>query len=258
MNFNLNSELVLNYKNNCQKIRIMSESWVLHNIFCPSCGNLHISSLPNNMPVADFKCEHCGEVYELKSKNSKIGKKIADGAYSTMIKRITSTSNPDLFLMQYTKDLQVVNLTLVPKFFFVPSIIEKRKPLSQNARRAGWVGCNILFSQIPEQGKIEIIKNQKLNDKNLIVDQYAKIKELQTNNIDNRSWLLDVLSCVNTIKTIEFTLNEIYKFTKELKSKHSYNNNIEAKIRQQLQILRDKGFVEFLGKGHYRKTMLLL
>lgn len=258
MNFNLDSKLVLNYKNNSQKIRIMSESWVSHNIFCPSCGNLHISNLPNNMPVADFKCEHCGEVYELKAKNSKIGKKIADGAYSTMIERITSTSNPDLFLMQYTKDLQVVNLTLIPKFFFVPSIIEKRKPLSQSARRAGWVGCNILFSQIPEQGKIEIIKNQKLCDKNLIVDQYAKMKELQTNNINNRSWLLDVLSCVNTIKTIEFTLHDIYKFSKELKNKHISNNNIEAKIRQQLQILRDKGFIEFLGRGYYRKTMMLI
>ena len=31
------------------------------------------------------------------------------------------------------------------------------------------------------------------------------------------------------------------------------NHNVEAKIRQQLQILRDLGFIEFLGKGQYRK-----
>ena len=54
-----------------------------------------------------------------------------------MIERITSTRNPDLFVMQYSDNLQVINLTLIPKFFFVPSIIEKRKPLSENARRAG-------------------------------------------------------------------------------------------------------------------------
>ena len=33
------------------------------------------------------------------------------------------------------------------------------------------------------------------------------------------------------------------------------NNNIEAKIRQQLQILRNKGIIEFLERGHYRKKI---
>jgi len=32
------------------------------------------------------------------------------------------------------------------------------------------------------------------------------------------------------------------------------NNNIEAKIRQQLQILRDNGVVEFIGRGLYKKV----
>ena len=158
MNFYLDANLGLNYKNSSQKIRVMSESWVAQNIFCPVCGNKHIYKLLNNAPVADFRCANCGESFELKSKKNKIGKKITDGAYSTMIERITSTSNPDLFILQYSKNLEVINFTLVPKFFFVPSIIERRKPLSVNARRAGWTGCNILFSNIPEQGKIEIIK----------------------------------------------------------------------------------------------------
>ncbi|MDE6698369.1 MAG: hypothetical protein K2J91_02695 [Lachnospiraceae bacterium] len=30
-------------------------------------------------------------------------------------------------------------------------------------------------------------------------------------------------------------------------------HNIEAKIRQQLQFLRDTGFIEFLCRGQYRK-----
>lgn len=253
MNFNLDFNLANGYKNNSQRIRVMSEAWVSHNVFCPSCGNVHLSNLPNNMPVADFRCDHCGEIYELKSKNREIGKKIADGAYSTMIERITSSCNPDLFIMQYSKNFEVINLTLIPKFFFIPSIIEKRKPLSENARRAGWTGCNILFSQIPEQGKIEIIRNQKLQDVKFVVDKYAKVKELETNDIDCRGWLLDTLYYVNTIKNVDFTLQDMYSFTEEFKRRHVENNNIEAKIRQQLQILRDKGFIEFLGRGHYRK-----
>ena len=233
----------------------MSESWVAHNVFCPICGNPHISKLNNNMPVADLSCSYCGEIFELKSKCGNIGNKIADGAYSTMIDRITSSDNPDLFVMQYSADFQVVNLTLIPKFFFTPSIIEKRKPLSANAKRAGWIGCNILYSDIPKQGKIAIINRQKLSDVKTVTEEYSKIKKLQINNIENRGWLLDVLTCINAIDSVEFSLQDVYTFVEVLQKKHITNNNIEAKIRQQLQILRNKGIIEFLGRGHYRKKM---
>jgi type II restriction enzyme len=49
-----------------------------------------------------------------------------------------------------------------------------------------------------------------------------------------------------------FTLNEIYSFEKYLKMKHPENNNIQAKIRQQLQILRDKNYLEFVERGKYK------
>ena len=51
-----------------------------------------------------------------------------------------------------------------------------------------------------------------------------------------------------------FTLKDMYSFVQELSIKHPNNNNVEAKIRQQLQFLRDKGFVEFTSRGSYRKT----
>lgn len=253
MNFKLNTGLTHGYKNSSQKIRVMTEAWVTDNIFCPVCGNPHVSHLSNNMPVADFVCPNCGENFELKSKSSTISNKITDGAYSTMIERINSISNPELFVMQYTKNLEVINLTLIPKFFFVPSIIEKRKPLSENARRAGWVGCNILLSKVPEQAKIAIIKNQKCAEVDLVVGQYVKLRQLQTNNISGRGWLLDILNCINSIESADFSLDDIYRFESQLKLKHPDNHYIQAKIRQQLQMLRDKGFIEFLGNGHYRK-----
>lgn len=45
----------------------------------------------------------------------------------------------------------------MPKYFFIPAIIEKRKPLSPDARCAGWTGCNILIDEISEQGRIDIV-----------------------------------------------------------------------------------------------------
>jgi type II restriction enzyme len=83
----LNKNLVLDYKNNSQKIRIMSEIWVKENIFCPNCGN-KISNFENNKPVADFYCKKCSEEFELKSKKGNIAKKIPAGAYSKMIERL--------------------------------------------------------------------------------------------------------------------------------------------------------------------------
>lgn len=253
MNYYFNTELAKNYKSKSQKIRVMSENWVAHNIYCPICGNPRISNLDNNMPVADFSCDNCGEIFELKSKCGNIGRKIVDGAYSTMIERITSVTNPDLFIMRYSSDLQVINLTLVPKFFFTPAIIEKRKPLSSKARRHGWTGCNILYAGIPMQGRISIIDNQELSDKETTVGKYLKVKKLQTSNIESRGWLLDVLNCVNAIQSNEFFLRDVYEYVDVLHAKHIGNNNVEAKIRQQLQILRDRGFIKFLGRGKYRK-----
>ena len=50
-----------------------------------------------------------------------------------------------------------------------------------------------------------------------------------------------------------FTLNQMYAFVEELKQKHPDNNHIFDKIRQQLQFLRDKGIIEFKGRGIYKK-----
>lgn len=42
-------------------------------------------------------------------------------------------------------------------------------------------------------------------------------------------------------------------FAGQLQLRHPMNNNIRPKIRQQLQVLRDRGFLEFIGRGLYRK-----
>ena len=50
----------------------------------------------------------------------------------------------------------------------------------------------------------------------------------------------------------EFSLGEVYAHAEALARLHPQNKNVEPKIRQQLQILRDMGFLEFLGRGRYR------
>lgn len=236
-----------------QTIRILSEKWFEENMYCPCCGNIVLVKFNNKKPLADFYCEKCKEQFELKSSGREIKNKIVDGAYETAVNRVNSNTNPDLFVLHY-KGYEVKNLVVVPKYFFTPDIIEKRKPLSETARRAGWIGSNILFSRIPEQGKIQIIKNGEIVSPSIVFNKYQNALNLNIVNIEKRGWLFDVLNCVNSMPDDLFSLNDIYSFENFLKSRHPNNNNIRDKIRQQLQFLRDKGMVKFIdNQGHYMR-----
>lgn len=254
MNLSFDPSRASSYKNKSQKIRVLTEDWVLNNIYCPRCGYPKMQHFPNNQAVADYFCPNCQNEYELKSKNGSIGKKIIDGAYDTFIERITSNNNPDFFILSYNAEKMCVkDLWVIPKHFFIPEIIERRKPLADTAKRAGWIGCNILFDQIPVQGQIEMIKNSIPISKGTVIKNMLRASSLQIQNLEARGWLLDVLSCVNSIQKNHFMLEDVYKFEDQLAKRHPLNHNIKPKIRQQLQVLRDKEFITFLGNGHYRK-----
>lgn len=81
MNLYFDTKLADTYTSYSQKARVMTESWVLSEIHCPSCG-ISVHGYGNNKPVADFYCKKCSEDFELKSKKGKIGNKISAGAYS--------------------------------------------------------------------------------------------------------------------------------------------------------------------------------
>ena len=126
MNLSFDLTLAEKYHSPSQIARVLTETWVEENMFCPRCGCIRIKHFPNNSPVADFFCPECQNQYELKSISGRFGHKINDGAYDTMIERITSRQNPDFLFMNYNKasDKNVENLISVPKHFFVPDIIE--------------------------------------------------------------------------------------------------------------------------------------
>jgi len=60
------------------------------------------------------------------------------------------------------------------------------------------------------------------------------------------------MNCVEKLENKEFSLEEIYTFENFLSKKHPENKHIKDKIRQQLQILRDKGYLEFINRGFYK------
>lgn len=66
-------------------------------------------------------------------------------------------------------------------------------------------------------------------------------------------WLRETFRVLLRIPAHEFGLGDVYGFVPELQRLYPGNHNIEAKLRQQLQFLRDLGLLEFLGGGRYCK-----
>lgn len=67
-----------------------------------------------------------------------------------------------------------------------------------------------------------------------------------------KGWLLDIMRSIEKLDKREFTLDDVYGFENELSKFHPENKHVKDKIRQQLQVLRDKGYLEFLGRGMYQ------
>jgi type II restriction enzyme len=143
-------------------------------------------------------------------------------------------------------------LILVPKFAYSLSVIEKRPPLAPTAQRAGWVGCNILLCNIPADARIPIVHAGIVADPRRVRKQYSRLRPLEALKLSERGWTLDVLNVIRKLKKAHFTLQEVYAHAPELSHLHPDNKHVRDKVRQQLQVLRDKGFLEFSGRGHYR------
>lgn len=75
---------------------------------------------------------------------------------------------------------------------------------------------------------------------------------LRDKSVDARGWLIEVMKAVDLIGRREFELSDVYTFEQRLSAIYPGNNNVRPKIRQQLQVLRDSGYLEFLGGGRYR------
>jgi type II restriction enzyme len=241
------------YDSGAQSARAWTERWVCDWLFCPSCGNSHITQFQANRPVADFYCANCAEEFELKSQKRVLGRKLVDGAFRTMQERLAADNNPNLLVLSYDRPrLTVTNVVLIPKQFFIPSIIEQRKPLAATARRAGWTGCNILLDRVPDIGKIFLVRNELPQPKELVLAQWSQMLFLRQESAEARGWMIEVLKCVEAIGRDEFSLDEVYAFEGQLSSLYPNNHHVRQKIRQQLQVLRDHGLIDFVERGRYR------
>jgi type II restriction enzyme len=251
MNLSMAGELASAYASGSQRARVVTEAWGERNLYCPNCSSPVLTRLRNNTKASDYSCPSCSFWYQLKGQQSRIGNSINDGAYAAMLEAIRNDATPNFYFMQYDLETwRVKNLLLVPSFAFPPSAIIKRKPLAVTARRAGWVGCNIALNRIPVDARIAVVAESRISPAGEVRAQYHNTKSLVKDlTVSQRGWTLDVLNAVRRLGKAQFATSEMYSFAQELENLHPDNRHVKDKIRQQLQVLRDRGFLRQVERG---------
>jgi len=112
-----------------------------------------------------------------------------------------------------------------------------------------------ILAKVPKEKKILFEKSNKDLFPKPVIENEDDIYDGGIVTIKNSltGWRLDVFEILTQIQPETFKLNDAYNFADHLKKLHPENKNIKAKIRQQLQYLRDLGILEFRDRGIYRK-----
>lgn len=243
------------YKSASQLARRITEPWGAEYLYCCACTSDRLNPEKANAQVSDYLCPKCVERYQLKSHSKKLGGTILGSNYQKMLDAILGNKSPNFFLLHYQlPEWLVRNLLVIPRFAISPSVIIQRNPLSASARRSDWTGYVLNVRLIPDSAKIPLIIEGTEVNRRVVREQYARIAKIETLRPEQRGWTLDVLRCVESLPDAAFTNDEVYAFEPELAKLYPGNRHIRDKIRQQLQVLRDRGLLKQVQRGLWQRV----
>lgn len=245
------------YTSGAQRARVATEAWAAVNLYCPRCKSGNLTPARVGTKVKDFACPRCELAVQLKAKRGRFGSSFTNSAYSPKIEAIRARELPDYALLSY--DLAawaVTDLTILPGHFISEQHVLARKPLSPTARRAGWVGSTVQIGELPPDAFVRVVKDGEHWQSSVVRAHYLRFEWLRESPARSAGWTADVLREVRALAPVagmEFSLSELYREAEaRLGRDHSENRHIRDKIRQQLQVLRDRGILVFEGRGSYR------
>ena len=130
-------------KTNKQLLGERGEILVTKKCPCPKCkSEKSLKRLPANFKCADIVCDFCGYLAQVKSKNVKDINKVPDqilgAAWSVQKERMDSGIYFPLYIVLINE--KKYSIYYLPVDYQDKEIFVKRKPLSKNAKRAGWQG----------------------------------------------------------------------------------------------------------------------
>lgn len=256
MDLRLDPSLAKGYKSPSQIARRVTEPWAEANLFCVACPSNRVVSYAANTKVMDLRCERCEASYQLKSLSHPFGRRTSNSAYEAKMAAIKAGRAPHYGFLQYSRfEWMVKGLFVVPGHFFTPAVIERRNALRPTAKRKGWVGSNILLHTLPPEARVVVVDQGRARPPGEVRGAWSRFAFLRQGA--KGGWSADVLACVRRLQretnASEFTTQQFYRrFQAELAARHPANRHVQDKIRQQLQLLRDGGVLEFVKPGQYR------
>jgi hypothetical protein len=225
------------------------------NLRCPRCG-CPLRACAANTRSKDFDCTNCDEHFQLKSSTKALRGKLTGGEYRTTLRSVESGHHPSLILMRYSRvTMTVLDVEFVHRACITASCLIPRLPLTATARRAGWQGTLFDLDQVPQTARVRAVFNGAFLPIRELEDQWAVADRILLKRPETRGWAADLLLIVDQLPG-EFALVDVYAFENDLARKHPENFNVRPKMRQQLQVLRDMGFITFGARGVYRKVAL--
>tara|TARA_B100000767_G_C19705943_1_gene510538 strand:+ start:818 stop:1285 length:468 start_codon:yes stop_codon:yes gene_type:complete len=143
------------WKNNSRILGRAAEIYSYENIKCVNCNELNWFECVTNEKSKDLVCKTCGQKYQIKCKNTteksydNIKKnnifKTVGAEYNTTLKSIDYQI--DYIIILYEKvEKSILDIIHIKSSNITSDNIIPRNPLSDNARRAGWQGCNLHFT----------------------------------------------------------------------------------------------------------------
>jgi type II restriction enzyme len=169
-----------------------------------------------------------------------------------MTAAIREGRTPSLLLLEYSSSWEVQDLTALHHSLITLDCIEERRALGPTARRAGWIGCNIILPKIAFDGRIPLVTAGNAVAREAPRTAFARLQFLSKMPAHRRGWAASLLNLLRQLPNDRFSLSEAYSFELHLTELYPENKNVRPKIRQQLQVLRDAGIIQFESRGMYR------
>ncbi|MBN2878731.1 MAG: type II deoxyribonuclease [Clostridia bacterium] len=101
---------------------------------------------------------------------------------------------------------------------------------------------------------LDIPQTPKYDMNHEISDIFESDKKYIADNLTG--WTKLIFSAMDTMENKIISLSDFNSYFSYFKNQYPKNNNIEAKIRQQLQVLRNIGLVKFEDRGVYKKLWI--
>lgn len=253
MNLNCNLSLGDRLKRNTQRARVITEAWFGAEGYCLNCSSLRLTQTTAGTAFCDYVCPKCAQRYELKSARQAHTRVVQDGGFDSMMRQMKAANVPALMLLQYDASWCVRRLLALHPVFLTPDIVRRRpKPhLRPKTGQEYWM-CDLDITRIPPDGKIALVQDGAVRPIAEARRAFRESKRFAEVSLKRRGWTALVLTYVRKIGKPVFTLEDIYVYEAEMHAAYPENAHVRDKIRQQLQVLRDLGYLEFVGRGEYR------